>query len=137
LFKKILIPIDLTHADRLEKAVATGAYLARLENLPVVFAAVSATAPGAVAHNPDEFRVKLDAYASAEGAKHGLTASGHAVFVNDPAVDLESGILTAVHETGADLVVMATHIPNLANHFWPTNGGRVASHADVSVFLVR
>ena len=137
MFNKILIPIDLGHTDKLEKAVAAGAYLAKPDNLPIVFTAVTSTAPSAVAHTPDEFKAKLDAYASTEAAKHGVSASGHAVFVHDPAIDLETGILTAVHETGADLVVMATHIPNLADHFWPSNGGRVASHADVSVFLVR
>lgn len=137
MFKKILIPIDLSHAEKLEKAVSTGAYLARQDKLPVVFAAVSSTAPGSVAHTPQEFSAKLDAFAAAQGAKYGLEASGHAVFVHDPAIDLEDGLLKAVHETGADLVVMATHIPNLADHLWPSNGGRLASHADVSVFLVR
>lgn len=137
MFKKILIPIDLSHADKLEKAVSTGTYLARQDNIPVVFAAITTTAPGPIAHNPEEFREKLDAFAAETGNRHGIQASGHAVFTHDPAVDLESGILKAVHETGADLVVMATHIPHLADHFWPSNGGRVASHADVSVFLVR
>ena len=39
--------------------------------------------------------------------------------------------------TLADLVVMASHIPNVADHFWPSNGGSIASRADVSVMLVR
>jgi universal stress protein F len=137
LFNKILIPIDLTHADKLEKAVSAGAYLAKTNNLPVVFAAVTSTVPGSVAHTPDEFKAKLDAFAAAQATKHGVTASGHAIIVNDPAIDLEGGLLKAVDESGADLVVMATHIPNLADQLWPSNGGRVASHADVSVFLVR
>lgn len=137
MFKKILIPIDLTHTDKLEKAVATGAYLAKQDAIPVVFAAVTSTAPGSVAHTPDEFRAKLDSYAASESSKRGISATGHVVFVNDPAVEVEDGLLKAIRETGADLVVMATHIPNLADHFWPSNGGRVASHADVSVFLVR
>jgi len=137
LFKKILIPIDLGHADKLEKAVSTGAYLANQGNIPVVFAAVTTAAPGPLAHTPDEFRTKLDKYAREQGAKHGFDASGHAVFTHDPSVDLDEGLLKAVHETGADLVVMQTHVPNLADHLWPSNGGRLASHADVSVFLVR
>ncbi|WJS03674.1 universal stress protein [Roseibium aggregatum] len=137
LFTKILVPIDLSHADKLEKAIATGAYIAKTNSIPVVFAAVTSNTPSALAHTPDEFREKLAAYAAAEGQKHGITATGHAVFSHDPAVDLENAILKAVHDTGADLVVMATHIPQVPDHFWPSNGGRVASHADVSVFLVR
>nr|WP_269585485.1 universal stress protein [Roseibium sp. Sym1] len=137
MFKKILIPIDLSHADKLEKAVSTGAYLAKQDNLPVVFTAVTTAAPGPLAHTPDEFRKKLDAFAAEQGTKHEVQASGHAVFTHDPTIDLDEGLLQAVHETGADLVVMQTHIPNIADHLWPSNGGRLASHADVSVFLVR
>ncbi|MDN3720862.1 universal stress protein [Roseibium salinum] len=45
--------------------------------------------------------------------------------------------MKAIDETDADLVVMATHVPNLKDYVWPSNGGRVASHSDVSVFLIR
>lgn len=137
MFKKILIPIDLKHANNLERAVSTGAYLAKQGDIPVVFTAVTTAAPSGLAHNPDEFRSKLTAYAEAQAAKYGIQATGHAVFSHDPTIDLEDALLRAIQETGADLVVMATHIPNVTDHFWPSNGGRVASHADVSVFLVR
>ncbi|GAB4525572.1 MAG: universal stress protein [Roseibium sp.] len=137
MFKKILIPIDLGHVDKLEKAIATGAHLAGHDKLPVVFVAVTTAAPGPLAHTPDEFRRKLDAFAAEQGAKHGVQASGHAVFTHDPTIDLDNGLLQAIHETGADLVVMQTHIPNIADHLWPSNGGTVATHADVSVLLVR
>ncbi|WP_299820480.1 universal stress protein [uncultured Roseibium sp.] len=137
MFKKILIPIDLSHADRLEKSVSAAAYLAKMDDIPVVFAAVTSAAPGALAHTPEEFRAKLDSFAATQADKHGITASGHAVFSHDPTADMEHALLTAIHESGADLVVMQTHIPNLSDHVWPSNGGRIATHADVSVFLVR
>ena len=137
MFKKILVPIDLQHADKLEKAISVGAHVAKPDGIPVVFTAVTSNAPSALAHTPDEFKSKLSAYAASEAEKHGIEATGHAVFSHDPATDLEDALLKAVKETGADLVVMATHIPNVADHFWPSNGGKIASHADVSVFLVR
>lgn len=137
MFKKILIPIDLTHVDRLERAIAAGAYLAKSGNIPVVFTAVTSALPGPHGHTPEEFRAKLDAFASGQADKHGITASAHAAFAHDPAVELEDALLKAIHETGADLVVMATHVPNLSDYVWPSNGGRVASHSDVSVFLIR
>ncbi|MCV0427681.1 MAG: universal stress protein [Roseibium sp.] len=137
MFKKILIPIDLNHVDTLEKAVSTGVYLAKADNIPIVFTAVASTVPGSLAHTPDEFRAKLDAYAASQAAKHGVPASGHAAFAHDPVAELEDALLKAIDETGADLVVMATHAPKLTDYFWPSNGGRIASHADVSVFLVR
>ncbi|POF30989.1 universal stress protein [Roseibium marinum] len=137
MFKKILIPIDLSHADKLEKSVSTAAYLAKIDDIPIVFAAVTSAAPGALGHTPDEFRARLDSFAATQAEKHGVTASGHAVFSHDPAVDLDHALLKAIHESGADLVVMQTHIPHLSDHFWPSNGGRIATHSDVSVFLVR
>ncbi|MES0881441.1 universal stress protein [Roseibium sp. SCP14] len=137
MFNRILIPIDLNHADKLEKSVSAGANLAKAEKIPIVFTAVASTVPSALAHTPDEFRAKLDAYAASQADKHGVSASAHAVFAHDPAAELEDALLKAIDETGADLVVMATHVPNLADRLWPSNGGRVASHADISVFLVR
>ncbi|GAA0777069.1 universal stress protein [Roseibium denhamense] len=137
MFNKVFIPIDLQHAEKLEKAISVGTQLAKSGNLPVVFAAVTSAAPGAVAHTPDEFRSKLNSFATQQAEQHGVITSGHAVFVHDPSVELESALLNAIRETKSDLVVMATHIPHLSDHVWPSNGGRIASHADVSVFLVR
>ncbi len=121
----------------MEKAVSIGSYLAKSGGIPVVFAAVTSALPGPLAHTPDEFREKLDVFAAGQADKHGISATGHAVISHDPATELEDALLQAIHETGADLVVMETHVPNLSDLVWPSNGGRIASHADVSVFLVR
>ena len=45
--------------------------------------------------------------------------------------------LKAVEEQKADLVVMQSHVPNLTDYIWPSNGGTVASHSRASVFVVR
>jgi len=42
-----------------------------------------------------------------------------------------------VEEAGADLVVMASHVPNVTDYIWPSHGGWVAEHSDASVFVVR
>ena len=55
----------------------------------------------------------------------------------DGGVDLDGALLKAVGETGADLVVMGTHVPGLSDYIWSSNGGKIAAHADVSVMLVR
>ena len=39
--------------------------------------------------------------------------------------------------TGADLVVMQSHVPGLMDYIWPSNGGKVAGHAKCSVLVVR
>ncbi|MGD8310649.1 MAG: hypothetical protein PVG98_14530 [Chromatiales bacterium] len=45
--------------------------------------------------------------------------------------------MEAVDDIGADLVVMASHIPDVVDYIWPSNGGKVAGHSDASVFVVR
>lgn len=46
-------------------------------------------------------------------------------------------LLKAVKDTGADLVVMASHVPNIMDYVWPSNGGKIAEHAECSVMVVR
>jgi nucleotide-binding universal stress UspA family protein len=137
MFRKIFCPVDLTHAARLGPAIDVAADLARHYGASVVFAAVSAEAPSEIAHNPDEFRARLDAFAHEQGRKHGIAVEALALFSHDPAIDLDHTLLAHLHDTGADLVVMATHIPKVVDRIWPSNGGVIASRADISVFLVR
>jgi len=137
MYSKIMVPVDLAHTDRLAKAIDAAGALAKLWGAELVFVAVAAAVPGSIAHNPDEFGKKLDAFAEEQGASHGVTATAHAVISHDPATDLDPTLLDAVEDTGADLVVMASHIPNLTDYVWPSNGGTVATRASASVFVVR
>jgi universal stress protein F len=103
----------------------------------VTYVGVTASTPGPFGHNPAEYDQKLAGFVAGQAKAHGIEAHGRTVVSHDPAVDLDTALVKAVAETGSDLVVMATHIPNVADHFWPSNGGRVATHTGASVFLVR
>ncbi|SMX48510.1 universal stress protein [Maliponia aquimaris] len=137
MFKRILVPVDLAHAGRLEKALGCAADLARHHKATVIYVGVAANTPGPVAHTPKEFAAKLDAFAKAQAEERGITTEAHAVTSHDPSIDLDPTLLKAVDETGADLVVMASHVPNITDYVWPSNGGTVAGHAKVSVMVVR
>ncbi len=137
MFKRIMVPVDLAHADRLERALTCAADLAKHYGADVVYVGVAAATPSSIAHTPAEFAGKLAAFADAQAAARGIPAVAHAVTSHDPSVDLDPTLLKAVDETGADLVVMASHIPNLTDYVWPSNGGTVAAHAKVSVLVVR
>lgn len=137
MYKKIMVPVDLAHADKLALALDTAANLAKLYQIPVVYVGVIAAVPGPLGHNPEEYGAKLKAFADDQGVRHGIATDCKPVVSHDPAVDLDDALVKTVHETGSNLVVMATHIPNVADHFWPSNGGRLATHTDASVFLVR
>jgi nucleotide-binding universal stress UspA family protein len=137
MYKKIMVPVDLEHADKLSRAIDTATDLSKYYKIPVIYVAVTASLPSAVAHNPAEYETVLKKFAAAQSELHGIEATAKAYFSHDPAVDLDETLLKAIHETGSDLVVMASHIPNVADHVWPSNGGTIASRSDVSVFIVR
>lgn len=137
MYKKILVPVDLAHADKLRRAIDTAADLSKYYKVPVVYVGVTAALPGSVAHNPAEYETKLKKFAAAQSELHGIEGEARAYVSHDPAVDLDDTLLEAIHETGSDLVVMASHIPNVADHVWPSNGGTIASRSDASVFVVR
>lgn len=136
-YRKIMVPVDLAHADKLEKGLTTAADLAKHYRIPVCYVSVTTAAPSPIAHNPKEFADKLEAFAQEQAGKHGHDATSKAYTSHDPAVDVDETLLKAVHDVGADLVVMASHIPGLIEYVWPSNGGKIAEHSDASVFVVR
>ncbi len=138
MFQQIMIPVDLTHVERLEKALKTAADLAKLYDLPVCYVGVSANTPGAVAHNPKEFSAKMEQFSQDQASKYGLSKFTSAAYIcTDPAVDLDRTLLKAAKEHRADLVVMASHVPGMAEHIFASNAGYFAAHSDASVLVVR
>lgn len=137
MYKQILVPVDLTHAEHLEKALQTAADLAKHYGSPVCYVGVTPETPSPVAHNPSEYAQKLEAFANEQAQKHGHQASAKAYASHDPAVDIDDTLMKAIREVGADLVVMQSHVPNVTDYIWPSHGGSVASHSDASVFVVR
>ncbi|MGC9370815.1 MAG: universal stress protein [Paracoccaceae bacterium] len=137
MYSNIMVPVDLRHLDRLGKALKTAADLARHYGAKVCYVGVTAETPGALAHNPEEYAAKLADFAAAQSAEHGIEATSKPLASHDPAIDLDHTLREAAEEIGSDLVVMATHMPNVTDYIWPSHGGRLATHSDASVFLVR
>ena len=138
MYRQIMIPVDLAHIDRLEKALKTGADLAKLYDVPVCYVGVSGNAPSAVAHNPSEFTTKMQTFGEAQAQKYGLGKTSTATYIShDPAVDLDKTLMKAAKECNADLVIMASHVPGLAEHLFASNAGYFASYSEASVLVVR
>lgn len=137
MFQKIMCPVDLAHKASLEKALRCAGDLARHYACPVVYVGVTAGVPGPVAHTPAEYSEKLAAFARAEAAGQGITAESHAEMAHDPTTEVDDALIRALATTGADLVVMASHVPNVLDYVWPSNGGKLAEHAHASVMLIR
>ena len=137
MYNKIMVPVDLAHAQRLGKALATATDLAKHYRIPICFVGVTAETPTEVAHTPKEFVERLEAFGAAHSKQHNLDIGTAAYPSHDPAADLDDKLIAAARENGADLIVMASHVPGLPEHIFAPNAGAVASHAEMSVFVVR
>lgn len=137
MYKHIMLPVDLRHTDQLDKAVAIAADLAKHYGAKAHMVSVTGAPTSDVAHSPEEFADKLARFAREQGESHGVTFEPKAEIDPDPAVDLDNSLRDAIHELGVDLVVMASHVPTLWDYLSASNAGHLASHADVSVLVVR
>jgi len=136
-FKKIVGPVDLAHVQSLEHALGCAADLAKHYSSPITYVGVTSSGPTTLAPHPDEFHKILSAFADGEVGKHGVEATAHTSIAHDLPTEVDDALLRAIDETGADLVVMASHVPGAIEYIWPSNGGKVASHANCSVLLIR
>ena len=93
--------------------------------------------PNKLAHPPEEFSALLSAFAAEQGKAEHIRTDAHMILSHDPAIDLDPALIKAATALEADLIVMASHIPNLMDYVWPSNGGTVAAHARASVLVVR
>lgn len=137
MYKNIMVPVDLGHADKLGKALKTAADLAKHYGSKITYIGVTGTAPSSTAHNPEEYAEKLEAFAQKAGAEAGVGVASRAVHVHDVAVDLNSALRDGADEVGADLVIMASHVPSFADVLVGSHAGHLAGHASMSVFVVR
>ncbi len=137
MYTKIMVPIDLAHLEKLDKAMTTAIDLARHYKLPICYVGVTAETPTEVAHTPAEFERKMWAYAAEQAKVHGLDITAAAYASHDPRVEMGDMLVKAAHEVGADLIIMPSHVPEAPDHLFGSKSGMVATHADVSVFLVR
>ncbi|MEE9318900.1 MAG: universal stress protein [Granulosicoccus sp.] len=137
MYSKIVVPVDLTHTEKLDKALTTAGDLAKHYNAEVFLLGVANSTPGEIAHNPKEFAEKLADFAASQSAAQGIEFRTIATISTDIAVDLVKTLDTEIHRLGADLVVMASHVPGFRDYIFRSNSGYLASHMDISVLVVR
>ena len=137
MYSTIMVPIDLAHTSTVAKAVEIAAGLGKTYNADIYLVGVTASAPGSVAHDPEEFEQKLNQYAAEQSSNHGCTLKSRVVLCNDPAAELDQALEQVGKEIGVDLVVMASHVPGFMDHLFHSKAGHLATHSDISVFIVR
>ncbi len=141
MFKEILLSVDLGNVETQRKAVEAAIHLARaskaqLHVITVVpdfgLSIVGSYFPeGYEKHALDEASKRLHEFVRAEIPK-GLKVQhivGHGTIYQE--------ILRAAKELGCDVIVMASHRPELKDYLLGPNAGQVARHAACSVMIVR
>lgn len=139
MYHKIMVPVDLEHVDSMEKALHGAAELATSYLVPVVYVAVAGRAPNEIAHRPEEFEDALQRFAREQAERYGIDTSARALSSVDVPAELDQKLLEGLRETGADLIVMASHVPGISDrlHVIGSNAAWLVRHTDVSVFVVR
>ncbi|WP_158968331.1 universal stress protein [Chachezhania sediminis] len=137
MFNRIMVPVDLAHVDKLTRSLTVAGDMASHYGASLCFVAVGSSAPGPTGRTPAEFGDTLAAFADAQGRQRGVSATSLPILAHDPAADLNHALLKAVKDTGADLVIMASHVPGIADYLLSSHGGHLAAHAGVSVMLIR
>ncbi len=139
MYKKILVPVDLAHTDKMVKALDTAIDIAKHYKATLCYVTVTNSTPSAAAHSPEELAEKLSVFAEEQGQSHGIDTDSMVMESADTAVELDDKLLEAIKTTGADLVVMASHAPGIGDrlHILHSNGANIVRHSDISVFVVR
>ncbi|MEL7151061.1 MAG: universal stress protein [Pseudomonadota bacterium] len=137
MFKTLMIPVDLRHTAQLERALGVAAGLSTHYGADAHIVSVTQSGPTEVANTPEAFAEKLATFAADQSNVHGCSFRAHTKISHDPAIDLDTVLQDAAESIGADLIVMASHVPGFADHFFASNAGYLASHASISVLVVR
>lgn len=137
MYSTIMVPVDLSHADTMEKTIKIAVDIGKIYDAKIYLAGVTSTAPGSVARNQEEYAEKLTQFAAKHSQSTGYTLKPKVVICSDPAAELDVALEKAGKEIDVDLVVMASHIPNFMDHLFHSKAGHLANHTDISVFIVR
>ncbi len=137
MFKHIMVPYDMSSKEKLAKAVKVAGDLARSYGSRMTLVSVGGGINGLTSHSAEEQRRLLEAYAAQVMHAEGIDVDSRLYDVPDPSVEVDRKLIDAIEDTGADLVVMASHQPGWVEYLVNSHAGRVAAHAPVSVFVIR
>ena len=137
MFQHIMVPVDLAEKDNLSKAMSVAADLAHHYTAKVTLVSVTGGLHARLSYSEQEYAQQLSVYAREIAEAHAIEVSSQTYNVPDPSVEVDHKLIEAVAELGADLAVIASHQPGWVEHLVNSHGGRLASHAPISVLVVR
>ncbi len=138
MYARILVPVDLENADKLTTALDLAGQTAKQNGAEVIFVDVVDAVPTMSKRTEGEqVADRLRAFASEQAKRHGVKTTGEIALRGDLHLNVGPDIIKAATETDCDLIIMASHVPGLKDHIISSNAGYVASHASMSVYVVR
>ena len=138
-FEKILVPIDLGHASSWQEALPAAIDQAKVTGGELHILTVVPEEPPQLAWLPDDYSAKMIAHAESkiqelEKSKipEGMKATRH---VRQGSIYSE--IVSLADDMEMDLIVMASHRPELKDYLLGPNAAKVVRHAKCPVLVVR
>jgi nucleotide-binding universal stress UspA family protein len=138
--RKILVPIDLEHGDYVGEVLRIAAELATRDDAEVELLTVIQAGPVIVSQFLPE---SYEAMASTKAEQAlavlvaGMGAAAEKVSTAVRFGGTYQEILAYAEKIGADLIVIGSHKPNVADYLLGSTAARVVRHARCSVYVVR
>ena len=136
MYSRILVPVDLDNADNLEKALDLAGQTAMANNAEVVYV-VDAVPTMSARTEGDRMAERLKVFVANQAEKYGVQTTAHVALRSDLHLNVGSDLIDAAKAAECDLIVMASHMPSFKDHILSSNAGYVASHAPMTVYVVR
>ncbi|PWB78790.1 MAG: universal stress protein UspA [Methylocystaceae bacterium] len=140
MFKKFLIPVDLTEPDLTKQALDEALAIAKGANAQLRLVNVQSLVPVAfIDYIPPNFDEELRTAAEQEiaevAAKIDYPQGLVSTVVRFGAIYPE--VLAEAEEWGADLIVLSSHRPAMSTYLLGSNAKTIVRHAKCSVLVVR
>lgn len=136
MFKTILVPIEIGNADKAASAINIAATNGNEDTRIILLNIVEEIPKWATVELPKGLQKK-----SLQHSQQALTNIASASGVKTE-VEVRVGhpyqtILEVAEETGAEMIVIASHKPGLQNYLLGSTAAKVVRHANCSVLVVR
>ena len=138
MYSRILVPVDLDNADKLSKALDLAGRIAKEHDAEVVYVDVVDAVPTTSARTVgDRLKERLKVFVADQAKKYGVKTTDHVALRSDLHLNVGPDVIEAAKEADCDLIIMASHKPGFKDHILSSNAGYVASHAPMTVYVVR
>ena len=138
MYSRILVPVDLDNEDTLTKALDLAGQTAKRDAAEVIYVDVVDSVPTTSARTEVErLSDRLKGFALEQASRYGIRTTGEITLRRNLHLNVGSDIIKVASEVDCDLIIMASHVPGFKEHIFSSNAGYVASHAPMSVLVVR